>query len=174
MKSVQFVEQLVTKLCNETKPILDIISPVEKQNIWYNKHEIKYFALDALKLNIDDMILSRQRQDRINNKKQKRLKSLPFSSIVETNKKNIQEKKYLVSSNEDNYDDNSDEHYYCESYEQSIERKKKRYYANKIILESQNVVTDNDLATISSRLSSWAKDKAILCAEYHEKFAAEN
>ena len=68
--------------------------------------------------------------------------------------------------------DKSEEYFsspYFLSQEESRERKRRKYYANKIILEAQNVLKDNQLAAASCKLSSWARENAIKSAENHAK-----
>ena len=58
--------------------------------------------------------------------------------------------------------------YYCiRGLEQGIdaERKKRKIYANKIIIAAQNSMKANDLAVLSSNLSSWAAENAIKYAK---------
>jgi len=42
-----------------------------------------------------------------------------------------------------------------------VERKKRRYYANKIVVSAQKLMTADELATISCNMSKWSKEKAI-------------
>merc|ERR1712174_43179 len=43
----------------------------------------------------------------------------------------------------------------------NTERKKRKFYANKIIIAAQKSMKAKELATLSSTLSNWARDNAI-------------
>ena len=93
------------------------------------------------------------------------------------NVKDIQSRHLKATRNKENgidMDDDNEEYFssaYFLSREQLHERKKRKCYANKVIIQAQNKLNDKDLALASYKLTEWARDNALKHAENHAKMA---
>ena len=136
-KSVRFSPKpIILKATYSTK-----FSQIRKDALWYNKNELKIFRIRAKEA---CKILSKR-------------KLSSFSDVH-----HITETSGIVAVNE--FVSNN-----CTRGLEVIidaERKKRKTYANKIIITAQETMEVDDLAALSSTLSKWAIENAIKAAAF--------